>query len=491
MRAEEGSAPWQKYFPTYVARMDALRSCWEVIAFPFRLAGWSWEAARWAHTKWKLWKRQPAFGDARLATLRDLKGGEGFLVGRLNGKLIRTHQEACVLMFGARGAGKSLTMGATLHHADGNNLIIQDPPKVLWTRFKDALEAKGYAVVKIDLDDPPSGLGYTPANYLEDSTPLTWDRDLKDIANLIVADIETHGKSGRHFRDMGALFIKGVLGWLYQHDKPKATPYGVAELLLIKTDTQRDAAFKSMLKIGDDSLRLAANAWASVGDNEGGSFRSTLTNALEPWIWRAYRAMTDRDDVLKWEDVLTGDKPCAVFLCGGVLGGETSKHFVRMFFGQAAGSLARLYGKAGPLPRKTHILIDEGSVVGTCKPLVEVVVEMRKAGVTTFLCYQSPSQLYQFMGKDDGATMLSNSDVLMCGGLKAPKDYELVSKLTGSRTVNPLTKGREASFGESPRYILAPEDVFKLPPDKLAAVLGNQTAVLDRAYQIRHGTVRY
>jgi len=262
--------------------------------------------------------------------------------------------------------------------AAGHNLIVQDPPKVLWERFRGSLEAKGYAVIKIDLDDPGSGLGYNPATYLDESTALTWDHDLKEIANLIVADLDTHGSAGRHFRDMGAIFIKGVLGWLYQHDRPKATPYGVAEMLLVKSDTQRDAAFRTMLKNGDDSLRLAASAWASVGTNESGSFRSTLTNALEPWIWRAYRAMTEREDVLTWEKALTDDKPCAIFLCGGVLGGETSKHFVRMFFGQAAGSLARMYGKAGPLPRKTQILIDEGSVVGKCQPLVEAVVEMRK-----------------------------------------------------------------------------------------------------------------
>lgn len=153
-------------------------------------------------------------------------------------------------MFGARGAGKSLTMGATLHHADGNNLIIQDPPRQLWNRFREPLEAKGYRVVKIDQDDPASGLGYNPVAHLADSTPLSWDRDVRDIANLIVADIDTAGKAGSHFRDMGAVFIKGILGWLYQHDQQNATPYGVASLLLLKSDDQREQAFKSMLATG-------------------------------------------------------------------------------------------------------------------------------------------------------------------------------------------------------------------------------------------------
>lgn len=471
--------------------MAPFQPIFDVVAFPFRAAGWGWEACKWGKKTWKQWRRTPTWGTARLATRRELANGEGFPLGFLQRQLVRTHHESCVLMFGARGAGKSLTMGATLHHANGNNLIVQDPPNQLWTRFKGPLEAQGYRVVKVDLDDPASGLGYNPVAYLEGSTALTWDRDVRDIANLIVADVDVTGKSGSHFRDMGAVFIKGILGWLYQHDRANATPYGVANLLLLKTNDQQEQTFKYMLESGDDSLRLAVNAWRSVGLSESGSFKSTLTNALEAWTWRAFRALTDRSDALKWEDELTGEQPCAVFLCGGVLGADTSKHLVRMFFGQAAGSLARLYAKAGPLPRRTHILIDEGSVVGKCAPLVQAVVELRKAGVTTFICYQSPSQLTQYMGKADGATLFSNSDIVMCGGLKSPQDYELIAKLAGHRTVNPITKGREVSVSEAARHVLSADELFKLGPDQLAAVLGSKTAVIDRIYRIKGGVVTY
>lgn len=471
--------------------MSLDRPLFNLITYPVHVVNGAWFASAWAMKRWKLWRRKPAFGDAKLATSRDLAGGEGFPIGRLGRMLIRTHHESCVLMFGARGAGKSLTMGATLHHADGTNLIVQDPPKQLWDRFRSALDAKGYRTLKIDLDEPESGLGYNPTTYLDDSMPLSWDRDVRDIANLIVADVDIAGKAGSHFRDMGAVFVKGILGWLYQHDRANATPYGVATLLLLKTDDQREQTFKTMLTNGDDSLRMAINAWRSVGLSEGGSFKTTLTNALDAWTWRSYRALTDRTDTLSWETELTGEQPIAVFLCGGVLGGDTSRHLVRMFFGQAAGSLARLYAKAGQLPRRTQILIDEGSVVGQCAPLVQVVVELRKAGVTTFLCYQSPTQLTQYMGKANGGTIFSNSDIVIAGGLKSPQDYELISKLAGTRTVNPMTKGRETSFGETARPILGPDELFKLGPTKLAAVLGSKTAVVERAYRIRGREVLY
>ena len=471
--------------------MSVIKPVWFAVTIPFHAAGACWKAAKWTHKTYKLWRREPTFGNAKLATARDLSHGEGFPLGKLNGRLVRTHHEGCVLMFGARGAGKSLTMGATLHHADGNNLIVQDPPGQLWKRFQGPLAAKGYRTVKIDLDDPASGLGYNPATYLDHSTPLTWDRDVRDIANLIVADIYVDGKSASHFRDMGAVFIKGILGWYYHHDRPHATPYAVASLLLLQTEEQREQSFETMLESGDDSLRLAINAWRSVGSSEGGSFKSTLTNALDAWTWRSCKALTERPDTLNWENELTGEQPCAIFLCGGVLGGDTSKHLVRMFFGQAAGSLARLYATAGPLPRRTQILIDEGSVVGRCPPLVQTVVELRKAGVTTFLCYQSPSQLTHYMGKADGDTIFSNSDIAICGGLKSPKDYELIANLAGKHTVNPITKGRDVSVSEAARHVLSPDTLFRLGPDKLAVVLGNKTAIIDRAYRIKGGRVDY
>lgn len=464
---------------------------WAVMSYPFRAAWWCWETYRWARKKWKLWRRKAPFGDAKLAEWAAFKGNTGFPLGKKGTKLVRAHHESCVLMFGARGAGKSLTLGGVLYHSSGENLIVQDPPKALYGRFIGDLQAKGYAVYKVDLDEPDSGLGYNPADYLVNSSDMTWDRDLKELAGLIMADTDTGGKNGAHFRDMGIVFIKGVLGWLFVHDREKASPYGVAELLLIKGDAARRETFKAMMKSADDSTRMAINAWEGVGLNEGGSFKSTLTNALEPWVWKGYRKLTDGATRLQWDAVFLDEKPAAVFICGGMMGGDTSKHFVRMFFGQAAGTLSRQFIRYGRNPRDTAILIDEGSVVGKCEPLIQVVAELRKAGVKLWLAYQNFSQLYQAYGQKDGDLLFANSDLIVCGGLKTPKDYETVSKLLGSHTVNPMSKGKEVSFGESPRFVLSPEQMFSLDSDKLVGVIGNKVTVMDKNYTIRGGRVYY
>lgn len=472
--------------------LDALRIAFAPLYVSWRVLAFAYSTQKDIRKRLKLWYRQPAYGTAGFASYKELKGGTGFVLGKLDGKVVRTTHEACVVMFGARGAGKSATIGGTLNLIEGENAIVLDPPKKLYERFCGSLEAKGYRVIRIDLDDPTAGVGYDPAAFLDGSNDLTWDKNVREVANLLVADIEVGGKHGSHFRDLAAIFIKGMLAWLHVNDRAKASPYGVAEILLIKTDLERDEAFKEMLKNADASVRTAINAWRSVGPNEGGSFRSTLTNALECWLWKSYRALTEAPERLNWDDVFLHDGPVAVFLTGGVMDNDTNRHFVRMFFGQAASTLARLYARVGrELPRKTLIMIDEGSVVGNCQPLIKVVEQLRKVGVNLFIAYQSFSQLHSAYSKEDADTLMTNSDWIVCGGLKDPRNYESISKMIGSRTVNPMTKGRDVSVGESPRYVCGPDELFKLPNDKVVALVGNLPAKLDKVYRIVRGELRY
>jgi hypothetical protein len=60
----------------------------------------------------------------------------------------------------------------------------------------------------------------------------------------------------------------------------------------------------------------------------------------------------------------------------------------------------------------------------------------------------------------------------------------LVGAVSGSRTTHPITKGRDISASECPCCVTAPEDLFKLPTDKVAAAMGNKTAIPGRAYRL-------
>jgi type IV secretory pathway TraG/TraD family ATPase VirD4 len=48
-------------------------------------------------------------------------------------------------------------------------------------------------------------------------------------------------------------------------------------------------------------------------------------------------------------------------------------------------------------------MIDEGIVLGRCEPVLTAVEEMRKAGVTVFIGYQSFTQMADILGKTGSA----------------------------------------------------------------------------------------
>ncbi len=476
-----------------------------VAAFPFvcafKLAAWLWRCAAWLHSRYKSWQRELPFGDARWATLRDLRKsgnltGTGFVVGRLKGRIVRTRSEYSCLMFGRPGSGKSLTLGATLNGAGGETLVVYDPPGALLERFQDQLAKKGYEIDKIDLDRPLDGVAYDVCAILDGAKPYELEARLKQLADLATSDLHDGGKNSEHFADTARILVQGVLGWLHANERPRANLYEAASILLSASAAKRSAIFRQIAASGSDLAMMAVNMWEAAEAAKGGEasgFRSSVTRALEPWITRTYRDLTTSNaerQTFKWERVFDSATPRAVFVTGGVLRASEVKSFVRVFFGQAAGLVASRFA-SGELTRPTRLMIDEGVVLGRCEPVLRAVEEMRKAGVTVFIGYQSLSQLRDIWGQK-APILLDCCDIVLSGGSKSPKDYLDFSQLIGSRTVTTKSKGAQGtSEGETGRHLWAIEDSFRLDATSSLGLLGNQAVLLAKPYKTTEIEVGY
>lgn len=468
-----------------------------IAAFPFvcgfKVASWLWFAARWSWKRFKGWGRKPPFGDARWATTKDLNKagnltGTGFVVGRLDRKLVRTRSEYSCLMFGRPGSGKSLTMGATIHAARGETLVVYDPPGALLERFRGSLAAKGYTVQKIDLNAPLDGVPYDVCAPLDAAKPYDFEARLKQLADLATADLHDGGKNSEHFADTARILVQGVLGWLHQNERAKSSLYDVATILLSASAAKRAAIFRQISQSGSDAALMAVNMWEAAEAAKGGEasgFRSCVTRALEPWVTRAYRDLTvgEGREAFSWNTVFDSPAPQAVFLTGGVLRASEVKAFVRVFFGQAASTLASRFAE-GQIIRPTKLMIDEGVVLGRCEPVLRAVEEMRKVEVTVFIGYQSLAQLRQIWEQRAG-TLLDCCDVILSGGSKTPNDYQDFSQLIGSRTVKTISKGSNGvSESETGRHLWAIEDSFKLDETQSLALLGSNAVLLKKPYSV-------
>jgi type IV secretory pathway TraG/TraD family ATPase VirD4 len=457
----------------------------KVSAFPFwatlKVGKGVWAGAKWVKRKVESFRRKPAYGDSRFAKAKELHtAGGGFVLGRLDKRTVYTAPEHGCIFFGRAGSGKSSILAASLREAKGEHFVVSDPPSDLYNRFCGELEAKGYRVIRIDLDRP--GMAYDVCAVLESSGTLSFDRDLNALAGLVTGDIGSE-RENKHFVDMARVFVKGILGWLFHNQRHKAHPAGVAELLLSASEEEQEAVFAHIMRSGDRSAAMAVRAWTSASGPETGSFRSTLTRALEPWTWENVRQLTewdgDVDNRLVWQEVFLSAGPCAVFLTGGMEQGRDVTSVTRTFFGQCAGVLGRLYGSTGRLPRPVRLMVDEGAGVGRCEPIMEAVVKLRKVGVTVFLCYQSHGQLEVIWGKHGAITLMDNTDLLIAGGSKDFHHYEAISKLAGRRTLKTLQKhaGGE-SVSEAGGYLITPDEIYGLASYSYLALTGNRAAVL-------------
>lgn len=213
---------------------------------------------------------------------------------------------------------------------------------------------------------------------------------------------------------------------------------------------------------------------------------------LRPWTQALSVDLCKQDAGWTWDQIFTGAEPVAVFVTGGVGAREATSPLTRMIVGQAAATLSRLYNETRrPLARPVQMLLDEADNLGACTPLINVVTELRKQRVTAFLCVQSLEQLKRnYRGQYE--TLLQNCDLIVCGGMKSPKEYLEISQLIGTRTVNPITKSKGSiSVGEAPRALMGIDDLFRMPKDEHVALLNGMAVKLRKPYVIRSGVVRY
>lgn len=353
-----------------------------------------WNAAKRLR---RLTRRAP-YGSAAWAHPGSLNtASNGFALGRLPRwhlwqQTVFSDPESCIIMVGQRGAGKSLTMGASLHHARGDTLIVFDPPSQPMERHADALRQRGYSLVHIDLDNPLSGVAFDPMALLKGSTRYTFERDVNTIARLVVGEVEGNEESaGQHFAEMSVYLIAGVIAHLWNHDRDGCTLAEVANILSVGGARRRRSAFERMAAEASNSLtRAAVNAFEEAGDRERGSFATTLMRKLKPWTQATSVDLCRRDANWTWEAIFTHTAPSAVFITGGVGAREATSPPTRMIVGQAAATLSRLYNETRkPLARPVKLLLDEKDNLGACSPLINIVTELRKQRVTAFLCVQS------------------------------------------------------------------------------------------------------
>lgn len=470
---------------------DTLWAFWFPFDLTFRLLSEFWKALKWLTRLFK--NRKPAYGDARFAGENELKAYRkpgGYIIGRLRGKPLSTHEESCIIMLGKRGSGKSNTMGCTLARATGENFVVVDPPCGLLNRFRPELEGKGYRVITVNLKRPLEGDGYNPMAFFARSTPYDFEAGMDELARLMALDKEMQGGADTHFSEIGMNLIGGLAAFLLKYRPAKASLYEVARILSAATRTEMMATVAEAAACGDPYVSVAMNAYMRVEDKERGSIDSTVSRKTKKWLTPMYRELCRPG--WDWDDALFASEPVAVFVTGGMLDGEGIAPVMRVIVGQCVLTLGRRFEAVGVPARHTKLLLDEADSMGRCKPIYSAMTEMRKAKVSCFMGYQSLSQLKANFGEKPAQVMIDNSDLIFTGGLKDTVGYELCRKMLGRHTVYSQQKSKAGvSESEAGHDLLGVDGMFKLDKGKHLVLLDNKGVMCDAPWSIRGGEVVY
>lgn len=452
--------------------------------WPLAIGGWlvlfAWEclAALIGPIK-DAWPKQGGkntYGDAKFA--EDLKDQGGFLLGHYKGKPVSCDPAASLIGIAKKGYGKSLTLGASIRREKKAHLVILDASGTIYEKHREELIANGYDVGCINLTDPDNSHTYDPMTYFRHTTKYRWGVDVETFGQLAVQpDRET---KEAHWIESARNIFMALVRAEAEHAKQLGTLDQVAAMLLAKEEKDLEKHLKILKAFNNDTINIAIRTVERVSEKEKSSFFSTLARKVTPWTDPAIKALAKGKWC--WEDVFRQTKPQAIFLITGIENQAAIAPYTRLFIGLAVASAGRWHSTHnGPIPNGLKIYVDEADLIGNCPPIAEAITKQRKVGVNVCLFYQSLSQLEKNM--EDSKSILDNSDLWLTGGLNDDALLQRVSRLIGQKTITTTVKGKH---GDSEREegvpLITPEKIRALSIDQCLALVGTQTAMLDKAY---------
>lgn len=442
-----------------------------------------------------VWKapRSTTHGDAEWATIKQLKKAgnldpKGFFLCRMDGKRIFTHHERSALMMAAPGTGKSQTIIAGVHalkYADVKpTLIISDSANEIYDACANTLREMGYDVGKIDLQKPEMGAKYDILSMLRKNH---LDLDLEDLCDLLLPPDKKDPHP--HFRTFARMMIYDAIALNVKYE---GNTKSIADITMeLIDDGQRDGLIKRMKAHGTEFA--AVKLFDQLGSNEGPSMLSTSLNHVRVWsadrIKRVSLNGVEEGKTINrgwtWEDVLTHEKPSAIFIRTGLSGGAAGAQFTRVVMGNAVNTVMRMWdAMSRPLPRPLRIISDEAADMGRCTAIVKAHNVLRKAHVTVMLCFLSKAALDSTYA-DDAETLWNGCDHVVFGGCKDNRTNKAYSELIGQTTR--LTGSMDASgasrgFNEMGAPLIRPNQILQLGKGEAIAYLGNLPVRGEKAY---------
>jgi len=448
-----------------------------------------------------------AFGTACWASEGVLKakgmlGNSGLIVGRTkSGKLIRAANYCHVLLVGATGAGKgvSIILPNILSYFRGSLVCFDTKGDLHGTCCKRRL-ARGERVIRL----APFSDGtdtFNPLDTIRKDSPMLVD-SARAVAEALV--VRTGLENDPHWNDKAVQVITALLVLvLLRFEGEDRSLNSVQEIAsdpkLLASAAQKlremdgiPARLGNQLKVLFDKEKEQAGALSK----EGAGVLSTVARHL---------AFLDSELVAKSVARSTFDpaillKPgTSLFLQIPADQLDAQKGLLRCWIS----TLVRMMGAAGDeRAGEVLFLLDEASALGSLSAIEEALVRGRSAGVRMLLAYQSDSQV-QAAFKDKPTLLYDNCTTQIYLGASSIETAERISKSLGEWTQvlegygenasrsqsdggtssnhsQQFSQGNNFNYSVQGRALLRPDEILTMNDNYLIAFLRGMPPILAR-----------
>lgn len=448
---------------------------------------------------WAQRNKPNTHGDAHFADWKELKHtnhakSDGWYMGLVDGQRVYTDGEACAIGVAPRRTGKS-NMGKAQILAQATrqvkpDLVVFDPHGDLRPATLMRLRAEGYKDYFLNFEDPLRSDHYNPLSFVR-TNPFHQSKDCDQIMQLIMAPDSK--ADNEHFTDFPRLVMAGLIAYQQRRNLPKAKIHEVVRLM-IADEKSRAVVFDDMVKNGGVVERAAVTAFRNAGERERGSFGTTMARKLGIWTRPGFVHITEKDG-FTWRDIFLDPQPIVVFITTG--GSNIEGAAARLILGNAINTRLQLWpdvvanhsGAGQPkFPKELKVLVDETRLLGNCSAIVTAITETGKMGVSLMMWVLGMRDIFDIY--PEASVIVNSCNAVIFGGGTEMSTYEDFSRMVGDKTIeNPgrseSESGESASLTEQAQRVVKADQLRRLPPDELVAVMGVTSIKAKKPFRIR------
>lgn len=419
----------------------------------------------------------------------------GFILGKkhflgTDQKKVRINKN--ILVFGGSGTGKSACFVKPNIMQKLGSYVITDPKGELYRDTSKYLEAAGWKVKVLNLEDTEYSNRYNPLMNINDY------KDVDIIAHTIVAGGKSEGgNSGDPFWiDTAKMLLKACI--YYVISVLPEEQRNISSCMNIVRAGGRDESTFDKLFIAELNPehpgRKEYESFCVSADKTKQSIAISLISKIAIFDSPPMQRLTSTNDI-SFDEL--GTEKTAIYVISSD-SHTTYNNMLTIFYGQL---LQRLYNLAdkngGSLKQPVYLLLDEFANIGKIPDFNQKLSTSRSRGISMSIIVQSLDQLVDLY-KDLHENIISNCDTQIFLGSQSIKTCEYISKSLGQKTLtynsksksrdknNYHTQGISVSEQRQGRDLMTIDELKRMPmDDEIIIVRGVRPIYTQKAWYFK------